>query len=92
MVGENKFKGLGIFAKDNVKLELQDLDDGGFFDEDIIICGDFNCDARLKRMHAKKVHMVVETLKKHNLVDTYHYLNDEVQGEETKATFFMYRH
>lgn len=52
----------------------------------------FNCDARLKRMHAKKVHMVVETLKKHNLVDTYHYLNDEVQGEETKATFFMYRH
>lgn len=138
-VGENKFKGLRIFAKDNVKLELQDLDDdglryfipvrvndsfnllgiwtnpntkntdtqkypneilkyhelhgdSGFFDEDIIICGDFNCDARLKRMHAKKVHMVVETLKKHNLVDTYHYLNDEVQGEETKATFFMYRH
>ena len=28
-VGENKFKGLGIFAKDNVKLELQDLDDDG---------------------------------------------------------------
>lgn len=28
--GEIKFKGLGIFAKDNVKLEPLDLDDDGF--------------------------------------------------------------
>ena len=28
-VGENQYYGLGIFAKDNVKLELVDLDDNG---------------------------------------------------------------
>lgn len=29
-VGENQYYGLGIFAKDNVKLELMDLNDKGF--------------------------------------------------------------
>lgn len=138
-VGETKFKGLGIFAKDNVKLELLDLDDDGLryfipvkvndsfnllavwtnpnvkstntskypdeilkyyelhndselFDRDLIICGDFNCDVRLKGAHAKKVNLVVEKLNKKGLVDTYHDLNDEKQGEESEATFFMYRH
>ena len=108
-VGENQYYGLGIFAKDNVKLELADLDDkglryflpvtvnddfnllgvwtnpdmdgtktiyypkeiteyyeehkdSGFFNEDMIICGDFNCDVRLKGSHAKNVYEVIEKL------------------------------
>lgn len=138
-VGENQYYGLGIFAKDNVKLELMDLDDkgfryfipvnvnddfnllgvwtnpnmegtktiyypkeitnyyeehkdSGFFNEDMIICGDFNCDVRLKGTHARNVYEVIERLSQCGLVDIYHYLTSEKEGEETKPTFYMYRH
>ncbi len=138
-VGENQYYGLGIFAKDNVKLELMDLDakglryfipvnvnddfnllgiwtnpdmdgtktiyypkeitkyydehkDSGFFNEDMIICGDFNCDVRLKGTHAKNVYEVIEKLSECGLVDIYHRLTGEKEGEETKPTFYMYRH
>ena len=114
-VGENQDYGLGIFARDNVKLELVDLDDNGlryfipvnvnddfnllgiwtnpdmegskinhypteitkyyelhkdgeFFNEDMIICGDFNCDARLKGTHAKNVHHMIEKLSEFGLI------------------------
>ena len=66
--------------------------DSGFFNEDMIICGDFNCDVRLKGAHAKNVHEVIEKLSECGLTDTYHYLNNEKQGEESQPTFFMYRH
>lgn len=62
--------------------------DSGFFNEDMIICGDFNCDVRLKGTHAKNVREVVEKLSECGLVDTYHYLSNEEQGKETQATFF----
>lgn len=138
-VGENQYYGLGIFAKDNVKLKLMDFDakglryfipvnvnddfnllgvwtnpdmdgtktiyypkeitkyyeehnDSGFFNEDMIICGDFNCDVRLKGSHAKNVYEVIEKLSECGLVDIYHYLTGEKEGEETKPTFYMYRH
>ena len=138
-VGQNKYYGLAIFAKDNIKLELMDLDDNGlryfipvrvnddfnllgvwtnpdmdgtktiyypkeitkyyeehndsgFFNEDMIICGDFNCDVRLKGSHAKNVNEVIEKLSECGLVDIYHHLNNEKEGEETEATFYMYRH
>ena len=66
--------------------------DSGFFNEDMIICGEFNCDVRLKGAHAKNVHEVIEKLSEWGLTDTYHYLNNEKQGEESQPTFFMYRH
>lgn len=138
-VGENQYYGLGIFAKDNVKLELMDLDakglryfipvnvnndfnllgvwtnpdmdgtktiyypkeitkyyeehkDLGFFNEDMIICGDFNCDVSLKGSHANNVYEVIEKLSECNLVDIYHQLTGENEGEETTPTFYMYRH
>ncbi|SEL00394.1 Exonuclease III [Methanobrevibacter gottschalkii] len=138
-VGENQYYGLGIFAKDNVKLELVDLDDkglryfipftvnddfnllgvwtnpdmdgtktiyypkeitkyyeehkdSGFFNEDMIICGDFNCDVRLKGTHAKNVYEVIEKLSECGIVDIYHHLTGENEGEETTPTFYMYRH
>ena len=138
-VGENQYYGLGIFAKDNVKLKLMDFDakglryfipvnvnddfnllgvwtnpdmdgtktiyypkeitkyyeehkDSGFFNEDMIICGDFNCDVRLAdKRHGKNVLEMAERLSEKRLVDTYHYLNCELQGEETIATFYWYR-
>ena len=34
----------------------------------------------------------MEKLNEKGLVDTYHDLNNEKQGEESEATFFMYRH
>ena len=138
-VGENQDYGLGIFAKDNVKLELVDLDDkglryfipvnvnddfnlleiwtnpdmegnkvihylkeitkyyeahkdSGFFNENMIMCGDFNCDVRLiNKTHGKNVYEMMDKLSEVSLIDVYHYLNDEIQGEESKSTFFMNR-
>lgn len=138
-VGDNKNYGLGIFAGDDVKLDLVDLDnaglryfipvrvnddfnllgiwtnpdmegnkvvyypkevtryyelhkDSGFFNQDMIMCGDFNCDVSLvNKTHGKNVYEMMDRLSEVGLVDVYHYLNDEVQGEESKATFFMNR-
>ena len=139
-VGENKDYGLGIFARDNVKMELVDLDDkglryflpvkvnddfnllgvwtnpdmegrkeiyypkeitryyeehkdSGFFNEDMIICGDFNCDVRLaNKRHGKNVYEMIEKLSEKGLVDIYHYLTGEQEGKESIATFYWYRH
>ncbi|WP_405306124.1 endonuclease/exonuclease/phosphatase family protein [Methanobrevibacter sp.] len=138
-VGANKHRGLGIFARDEVNMELVDLDDeglryfipvkvnddfnllgiwtnpdmegtkvvhypkevtkyyeehkdSGFFNEDMIMCGDFNCDVRLvNKTHGKNVYEMMDKLSEVGLVDVYHYLNDEIQGEESKSTFFMNR-
>ena len=134
-VGDNPNKGLGIFARSDVKIELVDLDDNGlryfipvrinddfnilcvwtnpnvknqvieypneitryyeqhkdsgFFNDEMIICGDFNCDVRLKnKTHGRNVYRMIDNLSDVGLVDTYHYLNDEEQGQESQATFF----
>ena len=66
--------------------------DSGFFNEDMIMCGDFNCDVRLvNKTHGKNVYEMMDKLSEVGLVDVYHYLNDEIQGEESKSTFFMNR-
>lgn len=134
-VGENRQKGLGIFARDDVKIELVDLDDkglryfipvcvndefnllcvwtnpiaknqvpeypneitryyeehkdSGFFNSEMIICGDFNCDVSLSNTtHGRNVYKMIDKLSEIGLVDTYHYLNDEKQGEESQPTFY----
>ena len=66
--------------------------DSGFFNEDMIMCGDFNCDVRLVNKKKKKnVYEMMDKLSEVGLVDVYHYLNDEIQSEESKSTFFMNR-
>ena len=138
-VGENQYYGLGIFAKDNVKIELADLNDkglryfrpvtvnddfnllgvwtntnmegrkeiyypkeitkyyeehkdSGFFNEDMIICGDFNCDVRLvNKQHGKNVYEMIDKLSEKGLVDIYHYLTGEQEGEESIPTFYWRR-
>ena len=58
----------------------------------MVICGDFNCDVRLtNKTHGKNVYEMIERLSEINLIDNYHYLNDEKQGDESQATFYMYR-
>ena len=137
--GDNPNYGLGIFAKDNVKIELADLDDNGlryflpvrvnddfnllgvwtnpdveghkeayypkeitryyekhkssgFFNDDMIICEDFNCDVRLaNKNHGKNVYEMIDTLSENGLVDVYHHLTGEPEGEESEATFYWYR-
>ena len=139
-IGDNIHKGLGIFARDGIRLDLIDLDDhglryfipvrvndsfnllgvwtnpnmdggdmvsqypkeiteyyelnksSGFFNEDMIVCGDFNCDASLKRTHARNVFEMIDRMSEIGLVDTYHYLNGENEGDESQPTFYMYRH
>lgn len=134
--GHNQEYGLGIFAKDDVKLELVDLDDkgfryflpvrvnddfnllailnnpdvydkpinypkeiiryydeqndSGFFNDEMIMCGDFGCDVGLvNEAHVENVYEMIETLSKLGLVDVYHDTTGEDYGEETKSTFFM---
>ena len=137
-VGDNNY-GLGIFAKEDVELELVNLDnkglkyflpvqvnddfnllgvwtkidkgesnaeypklitkyyeehkDSGFFNEDMIMCGDFNCDKRLKNpTHGENVDEMMDKLSEIQLVDVYHDIYNENQGEESKATFYLYKH
>lgn len=138
-VGDEKTPdyGLGIFAKNEVDIEVCDLDnkglkyfipvtvkdefnllcvwtnpdmkgskvahypkeitkyyeahkDSGFFNEDMIICGDFNCDKRvLNNAHKKNVDEMIAKLSEINLIDVYHARNREDEGEESIPTFYM---
>ena len=58
----------------------------------MVMCGDFNCDVRLvNKTHGKNVYEMMDRLSEVGLVDIYHYLTGEKQGEESKSTFFMNR-
>ena len=136
--GDIHWKGLGIFAKDNVTLEkLEEFCDTPFknfialrvndsfnllgvwampkyvemihdyfdtnsdlFDEDIIMCGDFNSNAIWNNQHktkdsegnAKDQTNLNKKLNKKGLISAYHDLTSEKQGKETQYTFYQYRH
>lgn len=136
--GDDKNKGLGIFANDDVALEkisgLNDEDYSNFialnmngsfkllgvwamppyvemihdyfddnttlFDEDLVMCGDFNSNViwdiehRIKDSegNAKDHTNINRKLESCNLVSVYHGLNNEKQGEESQCTFYLYRH
>ena len=64
--------------------------DSGFFNEDMIICGDFNCDKRvLNNAHKKNVDEMIGKLSEINLIDVYHARNREEEGKELIPTFYM---
>ena len=136
--GDLHYKGLGIFAKDNVKLEkLEEFCDTPFknfialrvndsfnllgvwampkyvemihdyfdtnsdlFNEDLIMCGDFNSNAIWNNQHktkdsegnAKDQTNLNKKLNKKGLFSAYHDLTSEKQGKETQYTFYQYRH
>lgn len=133
--GDLHYKGLGIFAKDNVKLEkLEEFCDTPFknfialrvndsfnllgvwampkyvemihdyfdtnsdlFDEDLIMCGDFNSNAIWNNQHktkdsegnAKDQTNLNKKLNKKGLISAYHDLTSEKQGKETQYTFYL---
>ena len=143
--GDLHYKGLGIFAKDNIKLEpieglnerfknfiavrvkdsfnllgvwamkgdkekglndytemIHDYFDANsrLFDENLIMCGDFNSNVRWNDTHKAKdnegnpkdqTNLNIK-LNNRGLYSVYHELNNEEQGEETATTFFQKRH
>lgn len=142
--GDLRYMGLGIFAKDNIKLEPikglnerfknfialrvndsfnllgvwamgEDKEEGlneyvemihdyfdansELFDENLIMCGDFNSNVIWDNKHkakdndgnAKDQTNLNIKLNNKGLYSVYHDLNNEKQGEETHATFFQNR-
>lgn len=128
--GNLHYKGLGIFAKDDVKLERIE-DNGEFqhfipvrvndefnllgvwamskyvemihdyfdaneelFDENLVMCGDFNSNEVFNGHHPKaKNHTVLdEKLVSKGLKSVYHEITGDEQGCEKSKTFFQARH
>ena len=125
------YKGLGIFAKNNVKLEkiqglneefenfialrvndsfnllgvwampkyvemIHDYFDANieFFNEDLIMCGDFNSNTVFNNHHPKKKNHTElnKKLESRNLISVYHSLTGDEQGREKSMTFYQARH
>lgn len=60
----------------------------GLFNENLVICGDFNRSVVLDDPHKnKKLSMLLHYLKKDGLVGTYHQLKREKHGKESKQHF-----
>ena len=135
-VGDLHSKGLGIFAKESVKLSRKKVngdykhfmafrvndefnllciwamdpyvemihdffdDNTELFDENLIICGDFNSNVKWDNEHKtpdnerkpKNHSRLNEKLCKKGLFSVYHGITDDKPKEETKNTFFLYRH
>ena len=77
-----------IYYPKEITKYYEEHNDSGFFNEDMIICGDFNCDVRLKGTHAKNVYEVIEKLSQCGLVDIYHHLTNEIN----LITWIIYFH
>lgn len=129
-VGDNKNKGLGIFAKDEIKLKKNNwnsyclrnflsvkindkFDILGIwackpyieeyyiyqsinikkYNNNTIIIGDFNSNKIWDSKHQFRDHsLVVKELKQKKIESIYHYKYNELQGEESINTYYMYRH
>ena len=128
--GNLHYKGLGIFAKEDIKIEkleysgefehfilvrvnesfnllgvwampkyvemIHDFFDAneGLFDENLVMCGDFNSSVVFNYHHPKaKNHTVLnKKLESKNLKSVYHDLTGDEQGEEKAMTFYQARH
>ncbi len=129
-VGDIHYKGLGIFANENVKLKkysglneefknficlnvndsfnllgvwampkyvemIHDYFDANehVFDDNLIMCGDFNSNSIWDKQHGKKNQTNLDIkLQDKGLNSVYHTLTGEKQGCESNATFFHTRH
>ena len=128
-IGENKNKGLGVFARSGKKLEKVELDshylrymlpfkfEGKMFfgiwaymryvedlvvyfsiyrdylKEKSVVIGDFNSNVIWNKEHGNRTQTVLnQEFENEGLKSIYHELNHGQQGEETQATFYMYRH
>jgi len=58
-----------------------------------IIMGDFNSNTIWDRNYSRQSHTaLVEKLAQLSLSSIYHHQTQEIQGKETQATFYLYRH
>ena len=129
--GHLHYKGLGIFAKEDISLEEIKTNQEGFehfiavrvndsfnllglwampkyvemihdyfdaneelFDENLVMCGDFNSNVVFNGHHPKKKNHTVlnEKLESKNLFSVYHCLTQDMQGEEKSMTFYQSKH
>ena len=81
------------FSLMNYTQELLDCynDNESLFDGNLIMCGDFNADMSLGGPHAQNFSDFISTLRRYGLEDIYHRINDEREGDESQATFYLYK-
>ncbi len=64
-----------------------------FKNDEIVIIGDFNSNKIWDKEHGSRNHSkVVDELNQVGIQSVYHNITGELQGEETKNTFYLYRH
>ena len=127
--GNLHYKGLGIFANEDIKLErletkgefehfialrvndsfnllglwampkyvemIHDFFDanGDLFDENLVMCGDFNSNVVFDKKHGKKNHTELNRkLESKDLISVYHDMTGDEQGSEKSMTFYQSRH
>ena len=90
-MGRNKEKGLSPYVE-----MINDFFDANeeLFDENLVMCGDFNSSVVFNDHHPKsKNHTVLnEKLESRNLFSVYHYQTGDEQGFEKAMTFYLTRH
>ena len=90
-MGRNKEKGLNPYVQ-----MIHDYFDANefLFDENLIMCGDFNSSVVFNGHHPKsKNHTVLnEKLESKGLKSIYHYITCDEQGNEKSMTFYQVRH
>ncbi|GIW49018.1 MAG: endonuclease/exonuclease/phosphatase family protein [Caloramator sp.] len=60
--------------------------------ENMLICGDFNSNSCWDKQYKRRNHTVmVKMLEGLGLSSCYHYKENEIQGKESKPTFYLYR-
>lgn len=64
------------------------------FDENLVMCGDFNSSVAFNNDHPKaKNHTVLnEKLESKGMISVYHDVTGDGQGEEKEMTFYQARH
>lgn len=98
----DSFNLLGVWAMPPYVEIIHDFFDANtsLFDENLIMCGDFNSNSIWDKEHrtkdndgnAKDQTNLNRKLESCNLISAYHKLNNEKQGKESQSTFFLYRH
>ncbi len=98
----DSFDLMGVWAMPKYVEMIHDLFDANekLFNENLIMCGDFNSNQRFNYKHRKKdnngnakdhTHLD-EKLSKKGLFSIYHKLSEEDNGKESRFTFFQAKH
>ncbi|MDO5832855.1 MAG: hypothetical protein Q4Q14_08435 [Methanobrevibacter sp.] len=92
----DSFNLLGVWAMPDYVEMIHDYFDANeeMFDENLVMCGDFNSNAIWDKKHGVKNQTELnKKLEGKNLKSVYHSLRkDEKQGEEKSATFYLTKH